>query len=117
MNTIHRTVWNHALGAWVAAPETARSRRKGGVAAKRAAVPVALAVAMWVGVAPAWSAGGSGGVPESFPYYHAGTGGSAGGGGIGGLNDSLGNASAGTGGSAATNFPGAGTNGDSGTYG
>ena len=29
MNHIHRSIWNCALGAWVAAPETARSNRRG----------------------------------------------------------------------------------------
>lgn len=114
MNTIHRTVWNRALGAWVAAPETARSRRKGGAIAKGAVVPVALATALWLGAAPAWSAGGTGGAPEST--YYAGSGGSGGGGGTGGLNDLPGNASGGSGGSVTPTAVGSGGNASNGIY-
>lgn len=115
MNTIHRTVWNRALGAWVAAPETARSRRKGGAIAKGSAAPAALAALLWLGAAPGWAAGGAGGAPE--PTYHAGSGGSAGGGGAGGLNDAMVNASGGSGGSAASLVVGDGSNADTGTFG
>ena len=43
MNKIHRTVWNATLGAYVAAPETARGRGKGGVAAGAALATLLLA--------------------------------------------------------------------------
>ncbi|VTU23607.1 Fluffing protein [Variovorax sp. PBS-H4] len=42
MNRMHRSLWNPALGAWVAAPENARARGKRSGVAKASAVMAAL---------------------------------------------------------------------------
>ncbi len=52
MNRSYRTVWNSALGAWVAAPEHARARSKGGRAAT-AVVAAASALVFMAGGAQA----------------------------------------------------------------
>ena len=54
MNRSHFSLWNPALGAWVAVPETSRARRKTGAA--RRGVTIALvfgALAAWSGTADA----------------------------------------------------------------
>ncbi|WP_218668938.1 ESPR domain-containing protein, partial [Variovorax sp. KK3] len=45
MNKTHRSLWNAALGAWVAAPENARPRGKCGGGIREAALTVALLAA------------------------------------------------------------------------
>ena len=42
MNHVHRIVWNEQSGSWVAVPETARSRGKGGGRSARKALAAAL---------------------------------------------------------------------------
>lgn len=49
MNCTHRTVWNPSLGAWVAAPETARSRSQSGV--RNALALTAAMPLLWIGSA------------------------------------------------------------------
>ncbi|WP_272947458.1 ESPR-type extended signal peptide-containing protein, partial [Variovorax sp. JS1663] len=53
MNKSYRTVWNEALGAWVAASEITKARGKGSRSAKLAVAAVTVCVAM-------------GGVPDAF---------------------------------------------------
>ncbi|WP_093220608.1 autotransporter outer membrane beta-barrel domain-containing protein [Variovorax sp. OK212] len=103
MNKIFRTLWNPALGTWVAAPETSRgharssSSTRAGSGVGRSAIAVAIAVAL-LSAGPAMAAGGAGGQPVGDPLLHAGAGGSDGNGGSGGLNDSNLGASGGSGG-------------------
>ncbi|MGO4391388.1 autotransporter-associated beta strand repeat-containing protein [Variovorax sp. M-6] len=49
MNCTHRTVWNPSLGAWVAAPETARRRSTSGV--RNALALTAAMPLLWIGSA------------------------------------------------------------------
>ncbi|VTU25236.1 hypothetical protein H6CHR_02353 [Variovorax sp. PBL-H6] len=53
MNRTHRSLWNSALGTWVAAPENARARGKGGRAALCMAKACALTAAVWCAGLPA----------------------------------------------------------------
>jgi outer membrane autotransporter protein len=83
MNTVYRSLWNPALGAWVAAPEMSRTRRRGGARSVRGAV-CALALLGLAGGAFAQAAGGAAYVGDGASGGWGGTG--NGGGGGGGLN-------------------------------
>lgn len=120
MNKSHRSLWNPALRAWVAAPETARARGKGRHGATRAIVGCIGALVLGAGVPGEAGAqylglhggeggtytnlvlpGGAGGTPASPPGSPGASGSSlfdkGGGGGGGGV--SLSNGAGGSGGS------------------
>ena len=110
MNKTFRTLWNPALGAWVAAPEIARGHvRTTGLHA------VAMAV-LCLGAGSALAQGGAGGQPVDSTL-HAGTGGSNGSGGAGGLNDTSVAAHGGDGGSSTDAAVTAGSAADVGSFG
>lgn len=98
MNRSYRTVWNRALGAWVAVSEITHVRGK----CASGATAVACA-ALAFGLAPAFASdGGLGGDPSTSTLtWHAGRGGADSRGGEGGFNDSDVQAFGGAGGDAA----------------
>ncbi|QOQ84344.1 autotransporter outer membrane beta-barrel domain-containing protein [Comamonas thiooxydans] len=123
MNNIYRTIWNCALGAWVAAPESARSAsksaRKGiaGTLVTRSAPGKSLATSLMLcafatGTAIAGGAGGGGGGSQG------GIGGTAVGGGAGGSGSAVSTGGS-SGGSSASNggIGGGGTGGTGGIAG
>ena len=71
MNKSYRSVWNHALGAWVAVSEIARARGK----STASAVGIA-SVILCLGATPALAGeGGAGGNPATATELYAGNGG------------------------------------------
>lgn len=89
MNRTHRTVWNGALGAYVAAPETAPAARTGSPRLRRlsqqAMKGMAVSAILLVSGAQVF-AGSSGGATWGNGYFGAGGGGNGGGGSSGDAN-------------------------------
>ncbi|WP_431513719.1 ESPR-type extended signal peptide-containing protein [Variovorax sp. DAIF25] len=58
MNKTYRSVWNEALGAWVAASETVKARGKGGGRVRAAVLAAGLAAVTALGAGDAWAQAG-----------------------------------------------------------
>ncbi|QSI33168.1 autotransporter outer membrane beta-barrel domain-containing protein [Variovorax sp. RKNM96] len=124
MNKIFRTLWNPALGTWIAAPEISRgparsSSASSGGGGVRAVAAAAAAAALLVCAVPVvvLAAGGAGGQPVGDTSLNGGAGGSNGTGGSGATNDTTLGASGGAGGSSTPGGVTAGGNANIGSFG